>query len=73
MPGYLLHDKCNCIVTMLQQISWHLMHWIIETCICVRFIGDLVFDTKGKNIHDIEEEQDIYLYYRCESMNHIFH
>ena len=21
MPGYLLYDKCNCIVTMVQQIS----------------------------------------------------
>ena len=73
MSGYLLHDICQCIVTMLQQISWRLMHWITETCICVRFIGDLMFDTKGTHIYVKEEEEDIYLYYSCPSMNYIFH
>ena len=57
---------------MLQQISWHLLHWIIETCICVQFIEDLVFDTNGRDINVKEEEQDIYFYHSCASMNCIF-
>ena len=34
------------LVTMLQHISGHLMHRIIETCICMQLIGYLVFYVK---------------------------
>ena len=47
------------IVIMLPQISEHLIYWIIETCICVQLIGDLLFDAEGKNIHIEQEEQEI--------------
>ena len=47
------------------------MHWIIETCICVKIIGDHVFDTKGKNIYVKEEGQDIY--HSWAFMNWILH
>ena len=50
MPGYLLHDKWLLNGYYLQQISLHLTHWFIETCVCVQMIGDIVLHAKGKNM-----------------------